>query len=121
MRLIILSITFLFIISGCSNKNCPTSSVELNRNVYKRYLVIMNESKNKNKFVMPKEVEEAIKYLQTVSGISTKAQRHDNWVYKNKADFRRDIVNWKKWYKENKCKLTLKYVDSAFKSIKINN
>jgi hypothetical protein len=65
---------------------------------------------------MPKEIEEGIAFLEVVSGIPSRAEKYDNRTYANKSDFNADIKLWKQWYKQNRCKLTLRYVDSVFNS-----
>jgi hypothetical protein len=119
MRVIFLgliSINFLF--TSCSQKLC-TDNISVNRDVYRRYLIILKESKRPHKLVMPKEIEEAMLFLEVVSGITSRAKKQENINYRNKSDFNADIKAWEQWYKANKCKLTLKYVDSMFNSVKL--
>lgn len=105
-----------FLLVCCSRKTC-IDTVAVNRNSYERYLIILEESKHPNKLVMPKEVDEAITFLEIVSGITSRAERNDNRAYRNKSDFKSDIKLWKQWYKKYQCELTLHYVDSVFKSV----
>lgn len=103
----------IFLMISCSRKICA-DSVAVNRDACKRYLIILNDSKHPNKLVMSKEIEEAITFLEVVSGIMSKAERNDNTTYRSKSHFKADIQLWEQWYRENKCKLTLHYVDSSF-------
>ncbi|HKO81558.1 MAG TPA: hypothetical protein VJU78_14235 [Chitinophagaceae bacterium] len=113
---IIIFITICLVFISCTRQVCP-GTINVNRNMFKRYLIILNQSKHPRKLVFPKEVDEAIGFLEIVSGINSKAELDNIRVYKNKNDFRNDIKQWEEWYKENKCKLTIQYVDSAFKSV----
>jgi hypothetical protein len=115
MRILTL-IILCFAFTNCSRYSCP-DSVDVNRNLYKRYLIILNESKHSRKLVLPKEVEEATSFIEIVSGINSKAQIDNVMTYRNKADYKNDIKKWEQWYKENKCKLTIQYVDSSLKSV----
>jgi len=115
MRLMIFVLLSLLSIC-CSTKIC-TDTASVNRNVYKRYLIILKDSERPRKLVMPKEVKEGITFLETVSGVKSRAEINDNVSYLNKSDFNADIKQWEKWFIENKCKLTLHYVDSAFSSL----
>lgn len=111
-------IIFSFLLTCCNRKVC-SDSVSVNRDAYKRYLIILGESTHPKKLVMPKEIDEGIMYLEVVSGISSKAERTDVRSYRDKSDFKSDLKLWKQWYKNNKCKLTLHYVDSAFNAVKV--
>ena len=113
---IITFITICLVVISCTRQVCP-GTIEVNRNLFKRYLMILNQSKHPRKLVLAKEVEEAISFLEIVSGITSNAEFDNTRAYKNKNDFKNDIKQWEQWYKENKCKLTMQYVDSSFKSV----
>lgn len=117
MRFLVCIILSLLLI--CCNRKVCSDSVYVNRDAYKRYLIILKESAHPKKLVMPKEIDEGIMYLEVVSGISSKAERSDVRIYRDKSDFKSDLKLWEQWYKNNKCKLTLHYVDSAFNAVKI--
>lgn len=114
MKYIIITLLTVLLL-GCSRKTC-IESAPVYRDSYKRYLIIMNESLHPKKLVMPREIEEAISFLEVVSGILSKAEINESRNYRDKSDFKTDIQLWTQWYKKNRCKVTLQYVDSAFKS-----
>ena len=66
---------------------------------------------------MPKETNDAIRFLEVVSGMHSKSELGENLTYRDKSDFKADLKMWEHWYKENKCRLSLHYVDSAFNSL----
>ena len=103
---------------ACCNREMCSDSVSVNRDAYKRHLMILRGSLHPKKLVMPKEIDEGIMYLEIVSGISARAEKAALRIYRSRADFRSDLSLWEQWYKSNKCKLTLHYVDSAFNAVK---
>ena len=115
MKIFLFILLSLFFIN-CSHVTCG-EGIYVYRDLYRRHLIILEESKHPRKLVIPKEVKEAVTFLEVVSGISSKADKHNNISYRNKSDFNSDIRLWKQWYKRNKCMLTLHYVDSSFNSL----
>lgn len=118
MKCIVLIFLYVFL-SGCSRKTC-VDSVPLYRDMYKRHLIILKEALQPKKLVMPKETEEAISFLEMVSGIGSSAEIMDWLSYRSKADYKKDIRRWSEWYDKNKCRITLGYVDSAYRSRGLN-
>lgn len=104
--------------ANCNRKIC-TNRIDVYKDLYKRYLIILEDSKHPRKFVTPKETNEAIMYLEVISGITSRADRQHDLSYRNKSDFNGDFKLWKQWYKQNQCNITLHYVDSAFNSVGI--
>ena len=114
-NLIILS----FLLVSCSRQACP-GSVSIIRDTYKRHLIILKESKHPKKLVSPKETQDAVYFLGVVSGISSKGEIGDIQSYRTKGDFIKDIKLRSDSYRKNRCKLTLRYVDSSFANVGFN-
>ena len=91
--------------------------MDVYEDLYKRYLIILEDSKHPRKLVTPNEINKAIKYLQIVSGIPSKATLNHELSYEEKSDFIGDIKLWKKWYQQNHCEITLQYIDSVLNEV----
>lgn len=117
-------VTFLCIISSlfaCNRNTCP-NNIAVYRNVYKRKLIILTDGLHSQKLVTRLEANDAILFLQKVSGIKAKLVQGSGefWEHASLADYKSDLKKWRKWYKYNKCTITVKYVDSVFNRNKQN-
>lgn len=109
-----------FLILSCSRKIC-TQAVERNKEQYQTYLKSISNYEEGKKSILVDNYRNAINYLSLVTGINSKADYSSTVGYKSKADYKSDMRQWKLWYKKNSCKLTEQYIDSAFRSVGLNN
>jgi len=116
MKFFLLLFGLSILLSNCSRHNCM-STVETNKENFKKFLNIIKGREAGGKSTFVDEYKEAINFLSLVTGIDSKADYSSTFGYRDKADYKNDMKQWKKWYKENQCKITNEYVDSVYKRV----
>jgi|688.fasta_scaffold261474_1 hypothetical protein len=116
MKLLLLLFGLSILLSNCSHYNCP-ATVETNKENFKKYLNIIKSREVDGKTTFVDEYREALNFLSLVTGIDSKADYSSTFGYRDKTDYKNDMKQWKKWYKENQCKITEQYVDSVYKRV----
>ena len=117
MRFFATFIFFLLVVS-CNRHACP-SKVEANKQQFQKHLSEISSYEEGRRQVLVDDYREAIDFLSLVTGIDSKADYSSTFGYRNRASYKKDMRQWKRWYRKNSCKLTDQYIDSAFKSVRI--
>lgn len=115
----IVSLIILFLTTGSCSHYVYDAGVKKNENAFKRYLKTISNYENGKKEVLVTKYREAIFFLSFVTNIDSKADYSTTIGYKSKEDFLNDRRKWKKWFGKNKSKLTNKYIDSIYKSLRL--
>lgn len=113
---VIFCLTLTVTITSCNRKAC-TNSIVIYSDLYQCYLIILEDSKHPRKLVTPKEINEAVAYLEAVSGISSNADRQHYVSYQSKSEFNNDLHLWKECYETNLCVITAHYIDSLINRV----
>lgn len=114
MRLLILfSITLFFC---CKNVDAPCKKSNMVEDYFMRAIeTIENHYFAKKREPNTLKIDGARLFLEIVTGIKSKVKKTNFGVYySSRSDLRIDLKNWKNWYKENKCYLTIGKLDKIY-------
>lgn len=72
----------------------------------------------KGKATFVEDYRYALFYLSFTTGLYTRADYSSTLGYETHSDFKKDIKEWRDWYKKNKCTFDQKYIDSVLRQYK---
>ncbi|MDH7463873.1 hypothetical protein QEG73_21405 [Chitinophagaceae bacterium 26-R-25] len=109
-------ILFVFFGMGCGRKIC-SSEAKTNMEIFQKQLNVITSYEGGKKSVLVEDYRQALFFMSFVTGIDAKAGYSSTIGYSSKEDYKKNIQEWKEWYKKNKCKLTDHYIDSVYKRV----
>ena len=115
---IVFLLLFINLFASCNN--CK-SLTKINSNTFKKHIITVRVYEEGKRAVLVDDYRDAIDFLSLVTGIDSKAGYSSTVGYRNKDDYKKDMEAWRGWFKKNRCKLTDQYIDSAFKSVQLQN
>ena len=102
------------VLTNCNRRTCPTAT-EID--IFKKNLKIIKDAEQGHNTILVDDYRKAINFISLVTGIDSKADYSSTIGYRKKSEYKSDLKKWKKWYRENQCKLTGYYVDSVYKRV----
>ena len=100
-----------FFLIACKATHCIEDKAAIAEFEKKYHLIKSAEEANMEVYV--DDYRDALFFLSNVTGIVTRAEYSSTVGYRDKDKYNEDMKAWGKWLKENKCKLTIKYIDST--------
>jgi hypothetical protein len=108
-------IIVIFPLLACKARHCPVNDIVVEK--FRNNLALIKSAEENNLFVSTDEYRNSLIFLTSVTGIMTKADYSSTMGYTSKEDYIRDMKLWSEWLKKNKCKLTVRYVDSCMADV----
>lgn len=99
---------------SCRTSYCPEN--KLNADRFRKDIEYLEYFQKSGDEYLVDEYRDVLFYLSNTSKIITQADISSTFGYRSESKFQSDIEAWKKWIKQNPCKLTNTYVDSVMKS-----